>query len=140
MTQLAENKELVLTFFRRLEAGDVLGAFELFAPDGTCYSASTRKARTASQLAEANVWFFSHMVDGVRFDIGLLTAEEDRVSVTAESHAELDNGRPYNNVYNFLFEIADGQIRKMSEYNDSLHVATQLEGLPGYAEARAGTA
>ena len=44
------------------------------------------------------------------------------VAVEAESHAELNNGKIYHNLYHFVFEIKDGQIRRIKEYLDTQHV------------------
>jgi ketosteroid isomerase-like protein len=49
----------------------------------------------------------------------LLTAEEDRVSVLTEGHAVSRSGAPYDNLYHFLFQLRDGLITRVWEYNDT---------------------
>ncbi len=55
-----------------------------------------------------------------------VTADGDRVAVEVESHADLVNGKHYNNHYHFLFLFRDGKIYQCKEYNDSKHVADVL--------------
>ncbi|MQA13609.1 MAG: nuclear transport factor 2 family protein [Pseudonocardiaceae bacterium] len=49
------------------------------------------------------------------------TAEGDRVAVETESYSELNNGRVYNNLYHFVFEVRDGKIQKVKEFLDTEH-------------------
>ena len=44
----------------------------------------------------------------------------------AESFANLIDGKTYNNVYAFYFEINGGKIHVGREYNDSAHVTATL--------------
>jgi uncharacterized protein len=50
-----------------------------------------------------------------------MIAEGDYVAVEAESFAELQNGRVYNCLYHFLFQIVDGKIKHVKEYMDTHH-------------------
>ncbi|MGE0830991.1 MAG: nuclear transport factor 2 family protein [Hyphomonadaceae bacterium] len=70
-----------------------------------------------------------HIKGRLRLDITGVTAEGDRVAVEAVSHAELTNGRLYNNHYHFLIVFRDGKITQVKEYNDSLHAAETWAGL-----------
>lgn len=49
------------------------------------------------------------------------TAEGDRVAVETESYSELSNGRVYNNLYHFVFEVRDGKIQSIKEFLDTEH-------------------
>lgn len=51
-----------------------------------------------------------------------MIGEGNSVAVEAESYAELNNGKVYNNRYHFLFEIEDGKIKTIREYMDTQHV------------------
>ena len=51
-----------------------------------------------------------------------MLCEGNRVAVEAESYAELNNGKVYNNLYHFVFEIEDGMIKGIKEYMDTQHV------------------
>ena len=51
-----------------------------------------------------------------------MTAEGNRVAVETESYSEMNNGKVYNNLYHFLFELTeDGKISKVKEYLDTEH-------------------
>ena len=73
---------------------------------------------------------FAEMVSGIaqstttgaiRLTPLAFTAEGDRVAVETESYTELKNGRVYNNLYHFLFEVRDGKIHSVKEYLDTEH-------------------
>ncbi len=51
-----------------------------------------------------------------------MIGEGKLVAVEAESYAELHNGKVYNNLYHFVFEIEDGKIKRIREYLDTQHV------------------
>jgi hypothetical protein len=51
-----------------------------------------------------------------------MTAEDDRVSVEAESYGEITNGKTYENIYHFMFVIRDGKVAAIREYMDTEHV------------------
>ena len=51
-----------------------------------------------------------------------MICEGNRVAVEAESYAELNNGKVYNNLYHFVFEIEDGRVKHIKEYMDTQHV------------------
>jgi ketosteroid isomerase-like protein len=48
-------------------------------------------------------------------------AEGNRVAVEAEGFAELNNGRVYNSLYHFVFEVDGDQIVAVKEYLDTAH-------------------
>jgi ketosteroid isomerase-like protein len=58
---------------------------------------------------------------GVRHEIKTLTAEEDRVAIETESHADLPGGRVYRNVYHFLLRIEGDKVASAQEYTDLLY-------------------
>ena len=51
-----------------------------------------------------------------------MLCEGNRVAVEAESYAELNNGKVYNNLDHFVFEIEGGTIKSIKEYMDTQHV------------------
>ena len=58
---------------------------------------------------------------GLRIKIHGVIAEGDKVALEAESFADARNGKKYNNVYHFLFELRDGKIVTVREYMDTAH-------------------
>lgn len=57
-----------------------------------------------------------------------VTAEGDRVAIEAEGHAELKDGRIYNNRYHYLFVFRDGKVAQAKLYNDTAHAAEIQRG------------
>ncbi|HEX5586664.1 MAG TPA: ketosteroid isomerase, partial [Acidimicrobiia bacterium] len=62
----------------------------------------------------------------IRQQVLLMTAEEDRVAVVSEGHAVTLDGVPYDNMYHFLFELRDGRIAAVWEFNDTEHATAVL--------------
>jgi uncharacterized protein len=125
---IAANKELVRRWFAELTDGHLDAAWALM-DTGTEYwlPRIRRTVPIAAFAAGYRALVADRMVDGLRFDLGAVTAEADRVSVQAESHARLHDGTEYNNLYHFLFVIRDGRISKVWEYGDTDHARTVLE-------------
>jgi ketosteroid isomerase-like protein len=57
-----------------------------------------------------------------------VTAEEDRVAISARGSGQLLDGREYANTYSYLFFIRGGKIVKILEYYDSLYARSMLPG------------
>jgi ketosteroid isomerase-like protein len=57
-----------------------------------------------------------------------VTAEEDRVSVTARGTGKLLDGRDYTNTYSYVFFVRDAKIVKILEYYDSFYARNMLPG------------
>ena len=53
----------------------------------------------------------------------VLTGEDDRVSMTAESVGVTPDGRTYTNVYHYLFTFRDRKIVEVREYMDTQSAA-----------------
>jgi ketosteroid isomerase-like protein len=64
----------------------------------------------------------------VTMTITAVTAEDDRVAVQADGHADLKDGRVYANNYHFLFYLRDGLIREAREHNNSAIPAALFAG------------
>jgi ketosteroid isomerase-like protein len=52
-----------------------------------------------------------------------LVAEGDKVAAEIRSHAELTDGRIYENQYHMLFTLRQGKIAEVKEYADTLLIA-----------------
>jgi ketosteroid isomerase-like protein len=122
--QLAENKRLVTEFLQALSRGDIAGVL--------------------ARMHEQGNWWVSGNLPGISGYLGkekfgelllavaqtykggslqmtpiLMTAEEDRVAVEAESYAELLDGRIYHNFYHLLFVMEGGRVKFVKEYMDT---------------------
>jgi len=122
-TDLTANKHLVSSFIDALSAHRLDEAFAMLRPDAEVWVLTARQSFSRDQYAGMyKELSATRFVDGIEMAAtGPMTAEGDRVSVQGESHGEMTNGKIYNNLYHFLFEIEDGQIRKLWEYADTHH-------------------
>jgi len=126
------NTQVVLGFFENFSAGKVDAALVLMADTATwwvagkpdkCVLASTK---TKAQFVELVQGLGAAMPKGLRVTPQGITAEGDRVAVEAESYGETANGKMYNNLYHFLFEVRGGKIQAVREYLDTLHAKEVL--------------
>ena len=93
----------------------------LFGPDAV-WSGGSGPGRTLQEMRQIIIDPNPLFVDGgIEFVVHATTAEHDRVAVEVESRATLTNGRVYNNHYHMLFVLDEGTIRRVKEYNDTLH-------------------
>lgn len=121
---LTKNKEIVTEFFTNLNEQKMKEAFEMLSEDlhwwilgNIPVSGDYDKRKISLGLKMLHRSF-----DGFKFEIGVMTAEEDRVSVIVESHAKRkSNGKTYNNHYHFLISIKDDKIYSVREYFDTVH-------------------
>jgi ketosteroid isomerase-like protein len=61
--------------------------------------------------------------------LGDLTAEDDRVSLTMIGNIPFKSGKVYNSHYHNLFFLRDGKVSAVKEYLDTYH-AGQIFGFP----------
>jgi ketosteroid isomerase-like protein len=68
------------------------------------------------------IWggLFRHMKDGLEMTVIGMVAEGDKVAAEIRSHAELTDGRLYENQYHMLFTLRQGKIVEVREYADTL--------------------
>lgn len=124
---LEENKKIVRRF---LESYSIGGVDETLAQmtDSCIFEAMMRseglpipRAPGKAEFGEMLRNIGSMFPNGVRVTVRGMIAEGDKVAVEAESYAELNNGKIYNNVYHFLVTVHDGKIDHVKEYTDFLH-------------------
>jgi ketosteroid isomerase-like protein len=120
------NKRVVMQFFAHLTAGEMAAVVDLFAADGRFWGPPARLFMSKTQLLSTLEWVKARVDGNMEMRLGPVTAEGNRVVVLAESFAKLTNGKTYNNVYAFYFEIDDGKITMCREYNDGVHTAATL--------------
>ena len=119
-------KAVVADFLAAFSRGDVEGVVNRMTEDATWWVSGTIQGMsgTYARLELAT------LLEGVKqvYKQGALQiaplsmiAEGDKVAVEAESFAELQNGRVYQNLYHFLFWVRDGKIAEVREYMDTMH-------------------
>ncbi len=120
------NKQLIAEFMEVFSTGDVDEILSFMSASATWWVAGTIEGISG----EKNMKGFREMLSGlsqlatngaIRLTPHAWTAEGNRVAVETESYSELKNGRIYNNLYHFVFEIKDGKIQKVKEFLDTEH-------------------
>ena len=124
----AANKATVAGFFAALTRDDYAAATQSSTPDATWWSLTRREthplAATVTRIGDRA----AAIPGGFTFTVGLLTADQDRVSALVESLAEFADGRVYENRYHFLFRFQAGRIAAVWEYHDTAHANRVLRG------------
>ncbi len=128
---IEENKALVTRFWETFSAGRYDEVLDMLADDATWWvggSTVLSGTYTKPEFAELLGQVTPQAPKGLSVTPRLLTAEGDRVSVEAESHAEISNGKTYQNVYHFMMVIRDGKFTAVREYLDTEHVTAVFAG------------
>jgi ketosteroid isomerase-like protein len=116
------NKAVVTQFFERMNAGDLDGSFRLLADDCLWFSLSSRKFSGKEQMRATIAHVNAALLRApIVQTIIVLTAEDNRVAALTEGTAEAPSGNRYDQRYHFLFELADGLITRLWEFNDTFH-------------------
>ncbi|MEQ8230145.1 MAG: nuclear transport factor 2 family protein [Gammaproteobacteria bacterium] len=122
---IAENKAVVTRFWEAFSAARYDDAVAMLSDDATWWvagdtdlSGTYSKSEFAALLAQVTAL----APNGITVTPKLLTAEDDRVSVEAESLGAISNGKTYRNIYHFMMVVRDGRICAVREYLDTEHV------------------
>ena len=120
----SESEAIVRRFMETFSAGDVAGVMDQMDLDGTWWVAGTMPISGTYSREEFGQLLskVSETCDGpIRLVPHAFTIDGDRVAVETESHAQLLNGRVYNNLYHFLFILKDEKILRVKECLDTMH-------------------
>ena len=120
-----KNKELIHAFWKNFSEKKYVEALSMLDESATWWVAGKTKLS-----GKYNKQDFSNLLSGVsgqapngiKVTPSSMTAEENRVSMEADSYAELTNGKIYKNEYHFLFTIKGDKIIRVKEYLDTEHV------------------
>ncbi len=121
---LAENKQVVRTFFDAGNRGDLESCLRLMADDVTWTNIGSTKysgtfAGKEALVADLLGPLFDQLATGIASTLDGVIAESDLVVVQSRGLAETKDGRPYNNTYCHVFRINDGKISEVTEYFDT---------------------
>jgi uncharacterized protein len=129
---LNDNKHVVTQFFNAVMRADIQTIGDLLAQNAeywvapsTAFSGTYKKKEFLDLMPE----FFGAMDGNMTFNVGDMTAEDDRVSVMATCQALMKSGKVYANTYHFMFRVQDGKLMLVKEYFDSHHV-NEIFGRP----------
>ena len=131
MSTEINNKAIVESFFKALNAGDVDTIVNTYADDGCVQTmGNTLISGTfdRAQIAAATSGIFDVFPNGLKFEISDMVAEGEKVAVEARSEGEHVSGQIYSNEYHFLFQFRDGKLVKLREYMDTEQVTDILCG------------
>ena len=126
-----ENKQLLRHIFAELERGNSRPFVDSFADTvrwtvmGTTPWSRTYDGK-AAVLGDLLRPLRERLVDAVRMTPTRFLADEDCVVVEARGEATTRSGKPYNNTYCWIFRLADGAVREITEYLDTELAATAL--------------
>ena len=127
---LAANKALVTQFWLAFSESRFDDAMALLADNATwSVKGKTHISATYSkaEFSELVNGIAENTENGITVTPSLLTAEDNRVSMIAESYGQLKNGRVYQNDYHILHIIEAGKLSAVHEYMDTEHV-TEIFG------------
>jgi ketosteroid isomerase-like protein len=128
MTDIETNKDIAREYFERFSRGDIAGALDLVDDDVRWWLAGKPDRlpvagwHTKATFARLIGRTLEGVRDGVALTVTSAIGEGDRVALEVVSHAELLDGRAYDNEFHILMELSDGKIRYVREYHDTQHV------------------
>src|SRR5262249_25041330 len=135
-----ENKRLMQQTFAELERGEP-GPFIAILADDVRWTIvgstdwSRRYDGKNAVLSELLGPLRERLTDMIKVTPTRILADEDCVVVEARGQATTKSGKPYNNTYCWIFQLAGGRVRAITEYLDTELVATVLDA-PGNENLR----
>jgi ketosteroid isomerase-like protein len=132
---VATNKALIRTWFDHLSELRFADAWALDDPEGFIWIPALRETMPLREWHQAYERLMAQQFPqgGVQFEIGLMTGENNRVSVLTEGRGTMGNGQLYDNRYHWLFEADGSRITRIYEYMDTHHaqMTTHAAGWKG---------
>ena len=126
-----ENKQLLQAIFAELSKGNSRPLVESMA-DEVCWTVAGSTAWSGTYRGKPAVLHELLIPLGRRFaqpyraTADRFIAEGDTVAIEARGEATTRTGIAYNNRYCFLYRLADGKVREITEYCDTALVAAVL--------------
>jgi ketosteroid isomerase-like protein len=127
----AENKQLMQHIFAELSQGNSKPFVEIMADDfcwtltGTTIWSKTYAGKQAV-LTDLLATLRSRIAGQIRTTADRILADGDYVVVEAHGNNTTRSGKPYNNRYCFIFRLAEGKLKEVTEYLDTELVAATL--------------
>ena len=133
MTAAAEKKQLVLHTWEAFRRGDPKAAFANMTDDVTWWIPGAIPGVSGLKRGKAEIlgflrWAARTFPAGFRSEVRAVHADGDTVVLELVNRATSDRGRPYENEYCFVFELAGAKIRAVREYVDTQKVLALLDG------------
>jgi ketosteroid isomerase-like protein len=70
---------------------------------------------------------FGQFADGYKARATRIVAEDDVVVVEARGQVTTKSGKPYNQTYCYVFQLAEGKVQELTEYIDTDLVKQTLD-------------
>ncbi len=127
-----QNKEHMRQIFAALSTGDSKPFVDALADDirwtvtGSSSWSRTYDGKDAVQ-AELLGPLFAQFAGRYTAEASRFITEDDYVVVEYRGRVTTKTGRPYNNTYCYVFRLADGKVKEITEYFDTLLVETALD-------------
>ncbi|MGY1867143.1 nuclear transport factor 2 family protein [Nocardia gipuzkoensis] len=125
-----ENKKLLADIFEQMSLGNTRALSDAMADDfrwvfpGDWSWSGTWEPKSAA--LEGLLRPLMAQFTEYRSTAELILAEDDRVVVRARAQAVTTRGETYDQIYCFLFRVADGKLREVVEYCDTALVERVL--------------
>ncbi|MGY1899137.1 nuclear transport factor 2 family protein [Nocardia gipuzkoensis] len=125
-----ENKKLLADIFEQMSLGNTRALSDAMADDfrwvfpGDWSWSGTWEPKSA--VLEGLLRPLMAQFTEYRSTSELILAEDDRVVVRARAQAVTTRGETYDQIYCFLFRVADGKLREVVEYCDTALVERVL--------------
>ncbi|MCC3328815.1 nuclear transport factor 2 family protein [Nocardia abscessus] len=125
-----ENKKLLADIFEQMSLGNTRALTDAMADDfrwvfpGDWSWSGTWEPKSA--VLEGLLRPLMAQFTEYRSAAELILAEDDRVVVRARAQAVTTRGETYEQIYCFLFRVADGKLREVVEYCDTALVERVL--------------
>ncbi|MFV0496418.1 nuclear transport factor 2 family protein [Mycobacterium sp.] len=118
-----DNKQLAVDFLKAMHSGDHEAGASMLTDDCEFFLAGDMaKSGRLSAAGGLAIWAgITNAIQGGTFNFGHVTAEQDRVSIEAESFGTI-NDVAFHNQHHFLIRVRNGKIYQFKEYFDTLHV------------------
>jgi hypothetical protein len=130
ITQLAANKQLIADYFYEQSVAGLGSALRHLSDEATWWVPGQWELSgtyTKAQLMDA---IETLPYDGfLDFDIGELTAEDNRVAAEVRVRGKLKDGRRFDFWIHFLFTVEAGKITSVKEYVDSQYTRQLFFGV-----------
>jgi ketosteroid isomerase-like protein len=114
---MATHKEIAWSYFQLLNEKQIEKALSLLDDQGSFWNLRTRAKTPVPQQKEYIRTSTAHLP--VQFTLHNSFEEGDYVLLEISSHAELDDGYVYDNLYSFVILMREGKILELREYMDT---------------------
>jgi ketosteroid isomerase-like protein len=116
-----KNKEVIVKYFAAVNRADKEAILKLLTDDFVFKGMGRHPDWMRYQwgkeaFADAPRDMSTKMKQPIVMTLRGMIAEADRVAVQADSYAQMNNGKIYDNAYHFVFTFRDGIIREVLEY------------------------